>query len=212
MVPGKDGLERTSWFLCCYLSIPPPFSCYRADVPTKQVPQLFLKSKEIKRSDSPILLQTSPPVALHRPLREVFRGHVHLQLAGSLLGRQARICHAPTIFSTPSVSFTQRVGWKMHAGRMLCLQNTLWPAQPAPVTQISVVEVCSLEAASSLQSSSNVEVLGPALITSDGIWGICSSSRNAFLSTHLGYLHKVLLSSSPLLFKQPELPTKGMVS
>lgn len=53
MVPGEDGLERRSWFLRCRLSIPPPFSCYRADVPSERVPQVFLKSMEIKRFTHP---------------------------------------------------------------------------------------------------------------------------------------------------------------
>ena len=80
----------------------------------------------------------------------------------------------------------------------------------APETQIPAVEE-HLVVAASPQSTSNIEVLPPAPITSDSILGICSG-RSAFLSTDLGYLHTVLLSSSPLHFKQQDPPTKGMMS
>ena len=167
---------------------------------------------ETKRSDSPIPLQTSPSVGLHRLLREGFRGDLHVQLAGSLLGRQAKICHAPP----------HRFNPKRLIDSPFMLENARWQdALPAkrPVTCSACPcnsNICGGGALTGCVFSAEHfkcrSVLPPAPITSDSVLGICSSSRNAFLSAHLGYLHKALLFSSPLLFKHPDLPVKGMMS
>lgn len=66
-----------------------------------------------------------------------------------------------------------------------------------------------LLAVPSPQSTLNIEVPPPTPSTSDNIWGICSGSRNTFLSVHLGYLHTLPLSSFLLLFLGSQTSVKG---